>query len=251
VTLALVQPSFDIWLVWFGVAGLGAALSLDETSLAQTWFSQPLPAALLAGLLVGDPAAALLPGFFMQLVVLGNLPVGEASTVDASSATVGVVAGVLIAGWNPGAAISPLAAWSSPVGWQVGLMLLTMALAGHVGGRLVRQQRRTHLAWKLASYRQIRDGDFDVVVRLHRKALAMAAARGAAVTLLWAVLVAFAWPLVAAAMPEFLRQALQLVPPLTVPLALATMSERFGHPRAVPLLAVSVALGFLVGRWLA
>ena len=40
---------------WTGlglVAVLGGLLALDETALAQTWFSQPLPAALLTGLVL-------------------------------------------------------------------------------------------------------------------------------------------------------------------------------------------------------
>lgn len=39
---------------WLGLAALGALLAMDEHGLAQTWFSQPLPACLLGGLLAGD-----------------------------------------------------------------------------------------------------------------------------------------------------------------------------------------------------
>ena len=102
------------WWVWVGLPLLGAWLATDENSLAQTWFSQPLPAAVLVGALLGEPAAGLLPGLLMQLVVVGNLPVGASFRLDASSATVGVTAGALLAGWRPpDAPLSP-AAWTGP-----------------------------------------------------------------------------------------------------------------------------------------
>ena len=88
------------WSVWFGLPLLGAWLAADENSLAQSWFSQPLPAAVLVGVLLGEPAAGLLPGLLMQLVVVGNLPVGASFRLDASSATVGVTAGGILAGWQ-------------------------------------------------------------------------------------------------------------------------------------------------------
>lgn len=243
------MTGLELALIWGGVAVLGGLLALDETSLAQTWFSQPLPAALLAGLVVGDPAAALVPGFFMQLVVLGNLPVGSASTLDATSATIGVTAGVLIAGWQP-AAPTPLAVWTAPTGAEVGLQLIAMALLSLAGGRLIRLERRTHLAWKLAVYRQLRDGDFTVVDRLHRRSLGVAMGRGAAVTLLMAALVAMSWNLIVRAISPVWQAALALVPAVAVLLAAATVSERFGHRRAWPLLTGATVLGALSGRWL-
>jgi mannose/fructose/N-acetylgalactosamine-specific phosphotransferase system component IIC len=245
------MSGLELWLAWGGVALVGALLALDETSLAQTWLSQPLPAALLAGLVVGEPAAALVPGFFMQLIVLGNLPVGAASTLDATSATVGVVAGALIGGWNPPEGGSPLVAFSGEAAWPVGLQMVLMALASLAGGRLIRLQRQAHLAWKLAAYRRIRDGDFTMVDRLHRKALVVAAARGGAMSLLIAAVVAIGWSWSGDAVPAAGREILARLPLVAVPLAVATLSERFGHPRAVPVLVVTVGLGLAAGWWLA
>ena len=232
----------ELSLAWLGLAVLGAVLAVDETAFAQTWLSQPLPAALLTGLVVGEPASALLPGVLMQLLVLGNLPVGMASSQDASSATIGVVGGALIAGWSPG----PVAA---PVSWQLGLMLAMMAVVSAAGGRLVTLERRTHLAWKLAVYRQLRDGDFAVVDRLHRRALGVCALRGAGVSLLVAVVVALGWPSLVAAMPVAGQKVLALAPWLVLPLAVGAMSDRMGHRRASPWLLVALALGLLLGRW--
>jgi len=236
----------ELWLVWAGVSVVGAVLALDDTGLAQTWFSQPLPAALLVGLVAGDPAAAMVPGMCMQLMVLGNLPVGAATTLDATSATVGVVGGALVAGFSLPTSSSLLSVWSQDTGAQVGLMLVLMALVSHGAGHLVSLQRRNHLVWKLAVYREIRDGRFAVVGGLHRRALALTAARGAAVSLLVAVLVAMAWRPLLTALPARLLEILALAPLLTVPLAVGSLSERHGHRRAAPVLLVTVALGALM-----
>lgn len=230
----------ELTLAWLGLAVLGAVLAVDETAFAQTWLSQPLPAALLAGLVVGEPAAALAPGVLMQLLVLGNLPVGMASSQDASSATVGVVGGALIAGWSPDLA-------TGTFGWQLGLMLVAMAAASAAGGRLVTLERRSHLAWKLAAYRELRDGDFGVVDRLHRRALRACALRGAGASLLFAVLVGLGWPAVVAAMPDAGQKVLALAPWLVLPLAVGAMSDRMGHRRAAPWLLGTLAVGLLLG----
>ncbi|MEZ4387702.1 MAG: PTS sugar transporter subunit IIC [Candidatus Krumholzibacteriia bacterium] len=244
------MTGLELAVTWIGVALVGAVLALDETALAQTWLAQPLPAALCTGLVAGDPAAALVPGFFMQLLVLGNLPVGAASTLDATSATIGVVGGVLVAGAGPALGASPLAVWQAGAGWQIGLMLVIMAVASHLGGHLVRLERRSHLAWKLAVYRQLRDGDFQVVDMLQRRALGVCALRGAAVTLLVAVLVGMLWPVGSAAIPEAARRVLALAPLLTVPLAVGGLSDRVGHRRAAPWLVGSLVLGLGLGWWL-
>lgn len=236
------MTGLELSLAWLGLAVLGAVLAVDETAFAQTWLSQPLPAALLAGLVVGEPAAALLPGVLMQLLVLGNVPVGMAASQDATSATVGVVGGALIAGWLPDLA-------AGAVGWQLGLMLVIMAAASAAGGRLVTLERRSHLAWKLAAYRQLRDGDFAVVDRLHRRALRACALRGAAVSLSLAVLLSLSWSPLVTAMPDAGRKALSLAPWLVLPLVLGAMSDRMGHRRAAPWLLVALVMGMLLGRW--
>jgi mannose/fructose/N-acetylgalactosamine-specific phosphotransferase system component IIC len=233
----------ELALAWLGLGVLGAVLAVDETSFAQTWLSQPLPAALLTGLVLGEPAAALVPGVFMQLLVLGNLPVGMAGSQDASSATVGVVGGALVAGWTPAPSVGLF-------DWPVGLMLVLMALASWGGGRLVTLERRSHLAWKLASYRELRDGDFTVVDRLHRRALRVCALRGAGASLLVAVLVSLGWAPLVSAMPMPVQRILGLAPWLVLPLVLGAVSDRMGHRRAVPWLVTSLAVGLALGRWL-
>lgn len=240
----------ELWLMWGGVALVGALLALDDTSLGQLWFSQPLPAAALVGLMVGDPTAALVPGVFMQLLVLGNLPVGAATTLDHSSATVGVVGGAVVAGFRLPEPDALLAVWRPDVGAQVGLMLVLMAVLSHAAGSLVELERRNHLVWKLAVYRQIRDGRFDLVGGLQRRALLVTAARGGAVSLLVAVLVAAVWQPFLTALPGRLLSILALAPLLTVPLAAGALAEHHGLARSwfwvlpAALLGVLMAGGF-------
>ncbi len=88
-------------LPWAGLATvglLGALLALDDTAYAQTWFSLPLPAALLTGLALGDPLTGLALGLPLQLVLAGNLPVGQSFTGDPTVATVATVGAAVLDG---------------------------------------------------------------------------------------------------------------------------------------------------------
>lgn len=243
------MTGLELAAAWLGIAVLGAVLALDDTALAQTWLSQPLPAALLTGLVLGEPGVALVPGFFMQMLVLGNLPVGTTATLDCTGATVGVVGGVLVAGWTPGTAAGPVLTWFGAAAWPVGLMLLLMVIASQLGGRLVVLERRSHLAWKLMVYRELRDGDLGEIDRLHQRALVVCALRGAAVSLLLAVVISLTWQPLLALMPGWSRQTLALAPSLSVLLALGGMSDRMGHRRAAPWLLASLAVGLALGRF--
>lgn len=239
----------EVWALWGAIALLGAVLALDETSLAQTWLGQPLPTGIVAGLVFGDPLAGLAVGWCMQLVVLGNLPVGSSHTLDATSATLGVLAGALAAGWRSGAESSAdVGALVTGGDWQIGLLVVLAAVASSLGGRLVSLQRRAHLAWKLAAYRDIRDGRFEVVERLQRRALAFGAARGAALTLTWALLVALVWPALHR-VPDRARDVFALVPMLAVVLAVGNICDRFGWRRAILPVAAVGGLGFALRIW--
>ena len=88
------DPSVPALLSLGLMAGL---LALDDTALAQTWFGQPLPAAVLTGYLFGDPVTGLAVGLPLQLVLSGNLPVGQTFTGDPTSAAISAVGGTLLA----------------------------------------------------------------------------------------------------------------------------------------------------------
>lgn len=239
------------WAVWLGLAALGAWLSADETSLGQTWFSQPLPAAILTGLVLGDPGAALLPGLLLQLVVVGNLPVGASFRLDEAGATVGVIGGALLAGWSVPSRLVSAAAWTGSTATGLGWLLVLTVAASLIGGWVVHAERQRRLAWMLDGYRSVRDGDLDRLEGLHRRCLLVTLLRGAVLTLAWVVVSAWLWELGGPALLAApLRGALGLLPLLVPMLAVGSLSERFGPRRAWRLVAAGAAVGFLVA-WLA
>ena len=89
------DPTWPSFLVLGLLAGI---LALDDTAFAQTWLGQPLPAAVIAGYLCGDPLTGLAVGLPLQLVLAGNLPVGQTFTGDPTSAAIAAVAGAILSG---------------------------------------------------------------------------------------------------------------------------------------------------------
>lgn len=237
------------WLTWIGLAALGAWLAADENSLIQTWMSQPLPAAILAGLVVGDPMALVLPGILMQLVVIGNLPVGASFELDPSSATMGVATGALLAGWTPPPPLTAPGSWTAADAAGLGWLVVLMALASQVGGQLVHAERQYRLRWMLDGYRSVRDGDVARLEGLHRRCLAVTAARGALLTLVWTAISAGLWRLTPGALPAVLGEALALVPLLVPMIAVGALIQCFGPRRAWSLVAVGTVMGLGMG-WL-
>lgn len=234
---------------WLGLAALGALLAMDEHGLAQTWFSQPLPACLLGGLLAGDPRAGLAAGIMLQLAVIGNLPVGATYRLDTVSAGVGVTAGAVASGWL---APSLPALWASPPGpdaQRLGWLLVLMALAGLLGGRAVHLERRACLGRMLGGYRSVRDGDLVLLEKLHDRCLLVTGLRGALLTCAWALATAAIWRLAFSPLPDIVRQSLGLLPYLVPLLAVGSLLERYGHRHALPLVAAGAATGFVLLRF--
>jgi len=239
------------WSVWVGLSLLGAWLSADDTSLGQTWFSQPLPAAILTGLVLGDPGAALLPGLLLQLVVVGNLPVGASFRLDEPGATVGIVGGAMLAGWSLPTQPLTIAVWSGPVAEGLGWLLVLTVVASLAGGWVVHGERRRRLGWMLDGYRSVRDGDLARLEGLHRRCLLVTLVRGALLTAVWILVSAWSWESGGPSrLAAPLRGALALLPLLVPMLAVASVSERFGPRRAWRLVSAGAVVGFLVA-WLA
>jgi hypothetical protein len=250
VTATAVGWGLEPWLWWPGLALLGALLALDENGLAQTWFSQPLPACLLAGLWAGEPAAGLAVGLMLQLALIGNLPVGAAFRVDTVSAGAGVTAGAILAGWQ---APDLRALWAvEPAGEaaRLGWLLAVIAVASLAGGRLVHLERRACLGRMLDGYRSVRDGDLGRLERLHGRCLLMTGLRGGLLTPAWALAIGLVWHLGPQRLPPALGQAFGLLPLLVPLLAAGSLLERFGHRRSLPLVAACAAGGFLAARWI-
>ncbi len=78
---------------WLLVAAWGGLVGLDGTSLLQVMVSRPLPAAALAGLLLGNPVAGAIVGAVLETFALCALPIGAARNPEAGTAAVAAAAG--------------------------------------------------------------------------------------------------------------------------------------------------------------
>ena len=236
--LAAVDAS---WAPVAGVVLLGALLTLDDTAFAQTWLSQPLPAALLTGLVLGDPLSGLALGLPLQIVLAGNLPVGQGFTGDAAPATVAVTAAALLDGRPPATALGPGGGGLPLLGW----LLLAVALLSMAGQYAVAAERRANTAWMLLGHRTLRDGNLDRIGQLHLRCLLVTAARGAATVALALVLVLELWLPLLDRLPARLVAACGLLALLVPGLGLGALVEKYGLRRSAPWLAGGAALGAL------
>ena len=114
--LATLVPSGDpSWPAVLGLGLLGGVLVLDDTALAQTWFSQPLPAAVLAGAVLGDPLSGLALGLPIQLIMAVNqhFTSRRATAVHDTGMIVVVTENSVVTGYQTGqrAEIGRIAGW--------------------------------------------------------------------------------------------------------------------------------------------
>lgn len=137
VPVALVSdPTWSSLLLLGLLAGI---LALDDTAMAQTWFGQPLPAAVLTGYLCGDPLTGLAVGLPLQLVLAGNLPIGQTFTGDSTSASIAAVAGAILAERH----LPPVLVGNSAGTWQLlGWVILGASLLSLLGHLFIQGERR-------------------------------------------------------------------------------------------------------------
>ena len=229
------------WALLGWLALLAGGLALDETALAQTWLSQPLPAALLAGAVAGEPGLGLAVGLPLQLALTMNLPVGQTITGDASGAAIAVVGAAAMArapiAWPGGPDEASLA------GWLV-LGAAAVSLAGHP---LVQAERRLHLVWMLQGHRTLRDGNLGRIDALHGRCLLAGFARGALFAAAAIVVVAGLWLPLHAILPPVARAAAAWVPVVAAALGLGVVAERYGAARNWRWVAAGLACGWAAG----
>lgn len=204
---------------------LGGLLAADATTVGQLMLSRPLVAGALAGLAAGDPVRGALMGALLETLHLGVLPVGASRYPEAAPpavAAAAVYAADPAAGWGTIAALMLLA-----LGWE------------RVGGSTVQWLRKRNAT--LA----VRPGTASLEPRwvsgVHRQAILLDVARGAALTLV--ALVAFSvvprW-IGADAVPE----AWARLTVLSVAAAATASSLRvFGARRRLPLFLLGAACG--------
>ena len=145
------------WLPVVKLALLGGFLGLDRGPFLQSLMSRPLPAATLAGYLLGDPGMGLFCGLLLEPLWMMTLPVGGAVPPNETAAAItAAAAGTACAAVCPGVAGAALGVTLAlPVGW-FGAWLETMVRRRN--GADLRQARRDaeagrvpSLGWAMAS----------------------------------------------------------------------------------------------------
>jgi len=204
---------------------LGAFISVDDTSLGQTWFGQPLVAALLTGYFCGDPLTGLAIGLPLQLVLAGNLPVGQTFIGDPGVALVATVAAACLSGEQflpalRGSTFSGLGL----LGWTI----LAAGLLSALGHFVIQAERRAHGALMVQGHKSLRDGSLVRMEVLHARCLATTFFRGFVVVLLFLVLVLKVWLPLFRFLPPRIQEAMGMLPLLLPGLGIGTLVERFG-----------------------
>jgi mannose/fructose/N-acetylgalactosamine-specific phosphotransferase system component IIC len=231
------------WTTWLGLALLGALLALDETAFAQTWFSQPLPAGLLAGIVCGDVIAGAAIGLTLQLVVLANLPVGQGIVCDPADVTVAAVGAASLRGAPLDVPAAVGVGGAAPL---LGWLLVGCAFASLAGHAVVQLERRAHFRWMLGGHRTLRDGELGRIDRLQLRCLATTAVRGAVWTLFWLFAFACVWLPQLAALPGTVTRGLGWLPASTAGLAVGVVIERHQLRRVWIWLLLGLAAGFVI-----
>ncbi|MEN8005684.1 MAG: PTS sugar transporter subunit IIC [Candidatus Krumholzibacteriota bacterium] len=238
------DPNLPALLVLGLLAGL---LALDDTAVAQTWFGQPLPAAVLTGYLFGDPVTGLAVGLPLQLVLSGNLPVGQTFTGDPTSAAVAAVAGSLLAGRplspvilaDPGGTL-PLLGW----------VILGTGLLSMLGHPLIQAERRTNGIWMLEGLRSLRDGRLGRIEGLHNRCLLTTFVRGLFSAILFTLFMYGLWVPWYAHLPRWLQTALGMLPLLLPGLGVGTLIDRYGLKSSWHWVALGMVGTFFAARYL-
>jgi PTS system mannose-specific IIC component len=148
-------------LLWGTVAGL------DLATIGQVMVGRPLVAGVVAGMLVGDPAAGALVGVTLELFALDLLPVGGARYPDYGPAT---VAGAVTAAGAPGLL-------------GLGPAIAVALVVGYVGEWTVQLVRRRNSVDVQRRRAELDAGDLGGIRRAQWRGVARDASRALAVTL--------------------------------------------------------------------
>ena len=237
------DPNLPALLVLGLMAGV---LALDDTAFAQTWFGQPLPAAILTGYLFGDPITGLAVGLPLQLVLSGNLPVGQTFTGDPTSAAIAAVGGTLLAGrpLSP-VLIADTEGTLSLLGW----VILGAGLLSMLGHPLIQAERRINGIWMLKGLHSLRDGRLSRIESLHNRCLLTTLIRGIASGILFTLFIYGAWVPLYVHLPELLRTSLGTLPFLLPGLGVGTLIDRYGLKSSWHWMALGMVSTFFAARY--
>ncbi len=244
--LALLPAVEPTWTSFLLLGLMGGLLTLDETALAQTWFSQPLPVGVLTGVLCGEPLTGLAIGLPVQLILAGNLPVGQSFTGDPISALVAVVGAVVLAGHNLTPALGFASLSQIPfIGW----MIVAVGLLSSGGHLMVQMERRAHSLWMLEGHRTLRDGRLNRIEQIHVRCLFTTFLRGFATTTLLVPLLLKTWIPLFEHLPGIVIAALGMLPLLLPGLGIGTLIDRYGLRASWLWVASGATVSFVLTRF--
>lgn len=224
-------------LVWLGL--LGAFVAIDDVSVAQTWFGQPLVAALVAGYFCGDPLTGLAIGLPLQLILAGNLPVGQSFTGDPGVAVVATVAAACLSGRE----FVPTFHESSfsdlgLLGW----IILAAGALSALGHPIIQAERKASGLLMLQGHKTLRDGSLVRIEAIHLRCLATTFARGFILVPLFLLVLMKFWLPLYIYLPDKIQQAMGMLPLILPGLGLGTLVDRFGLKRSWLLLLAGMLI---------
>lgn len=245
-TLAVSFAGEASWPSLLLLALLAGLLALDDTALAQTWFSQPLPAGLLVGYFCGDPQPGLAVGLLLQLAKSGDLPVGQSFTGEPAVPIVAAVGAVVLGGYRLALPFQDAAlAGVALTGWVVfGVGLLSGA-----GHWIIQAERRAHVLWMLEGHLTLRDGVLGRIERIHFRCLAATFLRGFVFCILFLLILLRFWLPAFELLPEKARVAMAMLPLILPGLGIGTLLERFGLRGSWRWVVGGAAVAFAAARF--
>lgn len=237
------DPNLPVLLILGLMAGI---LAVDDTALAQTWFGQPLPAAVLTGYLFGDPVTGLAVGLPLQLVLSGNLPVGQTFTGDPTSAAIAAVGGTLLADRPLSPVLLVDTGGTLPL---LGWVILGAGILSILGHPLIQAERRTNGIWMLKGLHSLRDGRLGRIEGLHNRCLLTAFLRGLVSGILFTLFMYGLWVPLYVYLPKLLQTSLGTLPLLLPGLGVGTLIDRYGLKSSWHWVALGMVCTFFAARY--
>jgi mannose/fructose/N-acetylgalactosamine-specific phosphotransferase system component IIC len=244
--LAIVPTGEPTWTSLLLLGLLAGVLALDDTSLVQTWLSQPLPVGVLTGVFCGDPVTGLAIGLPVQLVLAGNLPVGQTFTGDPITALVSVVGAVVLSGQSAAPALRTVG--SDQIAF-VGWMVLAVGLLSSGGHFMIQLERRAFSLWMLEGHRTLRDGRLHRMERIHLRCLLTTFLRGFVTTVILLLVLLRFWIPAFAQLPQMVTAALAMLLLLLPGLGIGNLIDRYGLRTSWMWVASGATLSFVVTRY--
>lgn len=222
---------------------LGAMVAIDDVAVAQTWFGQPLVAALLTGFICGDTLTGLAIGLPMQLILAGNLPVGQTFTGDPGVAIVAVVAAACLSGQE----FIPALRHNTAEGLgMLGWFILAAGALSALGHFIIQAERRASGLLMLQGHKTLRDGSLGRMDAIHLRCLGTTFGRGFILALLYLLFALEVWQPLFKYLPTDIQQAMGMLPLLLPGLGLGTLADRFGLTKSWRWLVTGLVFMFLV-----